>query len=435
PAWKLSRLDLLPEMKSQDGGGAGSGLRRFGTRNLLVAGQIALSLALLAASGLFIRGAVAAGRADPGYRFDRQYLLRVDATTGGHDEASGRQAYRQLMDRLRSTPGVESAAMASLVAFGNDSFTRRVTRGGAAPVSGPGAAPGTVVQAYDVGAAYFETLGLSMLRGREFTAAEETDPKTTGVAIIDEPLASALFPGQDPLGQFVQFVPFAGAAEAVAPPVRIVGVAPGLRHRLTDPGPVPHVYLPLGSHYRPLLNIHVRTVADGRSDAGDLRPMLRDTIRMADTGLAVLAVQTLDEARDAMPMNWLVRSAGATFGGFGAIALFMSAIGLYGVKAYLVARRTREIGIRLAIGASAGDVIRMVLKEGAVLLVASIVLGFLLAVGVGQAVSSLLVGVHPFDPLVLLVATLVLSGTVLAACYVPARRATRVAPVTALRVE
>ena len=179
PSWKLSRLDLLPEMKSQDGTGARSGLRCFGTRNLLVAGQIALSLALLAAAGLFVRGAVAAGRADPGYRFDRQILLRVDAGLGGHDDTSGRQAYGRLMDRIRSTPGIESAAMASLVAFGNDSFTERVSRPETAPAPGSDTARGIEAQSYAVGAAYFETLGLSMLRGREFGVAEELEPATS----------------------------------------------------------------------------------------------------------------------------------------------------------------------------------------------------------------------------------------------------------------
>jgi predicted permease len=433
PSWDLARLDLLPEMKSQDGGGARGGARRFGTRNLLVAGQIAMSLALLAASGLFVRAGLAADRADPGYRFDRQLLLRVDAATAGLDEAAGRQAYRQLIDRLRSLPGIESAAMASLVAFGNDSFGRRVRRAGTASGEDPGDGRRTIAQSYDVSAAYFKTLGLSMLRGREFTTAEELDPTTSPVAIIDEPLATALFPGEDPLGQFIQYA--AGAPGTFAPPAQVVGVAPGLRHNLADPAPVPHVYLPLGSRYRALLNVHVRTADTARSDSGDVRRALWNTTRTADARLALLSVQTLVEARDAMPMNWLVRSAARTFGAFGVIALFMATIGLYGVKAYLVAQRTREFGIRLAIGAGAGDVIRMVLTEGAVLLVASVGVGLLLSVGLGRAVGSLLVGVQPFDPLVLAVATAVLSAAVLGACYVPARRATRVSPVTALRVE
>jgi putative ABC transport system permease protein len=132
---------------------------------------------------------------------------------------------------------------------------------------------------------------------------------------------------------------------------------------------------------------------------------------------------------------WVIRSAGQTFGAFGAIALLMATVGIYGVKAYVVARRTREIGIRMALGAQAVDVIRMVVRDGAVLLAAGVVAGFILAIGAGKAVSSLLVGVAPFDPLVLAIAALVLTTAVLAACYVPARRATRVPPVTALRCE
>lgn len=425
PSLRLSRVDLLPEMKSQDGGGA---LRRLGgTRHLLVGAQVALSLALLAASGLFVRGAVAASSADPGYRFDRQLLVRLDAATGGLDEAAGREAYRQVIERIRSTPGVASASLATYVAFANQSSTRRVWRPAAGP-RGAAAGGGTMVLCFEAGARYFETLGLPMLRGREFTLSEEVDATATRVAIIDEPAAAALFPGEDPVGQFLDFGP--GASDR---PVQVVGVAPGVRHRLSDARPVAHIYLPLGPHYRPLVSVHVRKAAGA---AGvNVRAALRDTIRAADTKLAVLSLQTLAEARDSMPMNWIVRMAANTFGGFGLVALFMATIGLYGVKSYLVARRTREFGIRLALGANAGGVIRMVLKEGAWLLVVSTAAGFLIAVGLGQLVSSLLVGVRPFDPLVLSAATLVLAAAVFAACYVPARQATRVSPVTALRVE
>jgi len=432
PAWKLSRLNLLPEMKSQDGIGAGGGLRRFGTRNLLVAGQVALSLALLAASGLFVRGAVAARAAEPGYSFDRQVLVRLDATTAGLDETAGRRAYARLIEEVRSLPGVESAAMASNVAFANEFYNRRVWRPGASEGTKTRTKIGVLAISFDIGAGYFTTLNLRMLRGREFTLAEEQDPTSTGVAIIDEPLASKLFPGVDPLGQFVQFGPDRKGEPPVA--VRIVGVARGVKHRLTDAGPVSHIYLPLGAHYRALLNLHVRT-AQGVDGVRAIRAALGG-MRPAEEGKpAILDVQSLREARDARPTTWLVGIGARTFGAFGAIALLMATVGLYGVKAYLVARRTREIGIRMAIGAGAGDVVRMVLKEGAALLVASIALGFLMAVGAGQVVSSLLVGVRPFDPLVLSVATLLLTGAILAACYLPARRATRVSPMIALRIE
>ena len=433
PAWKLSRLDPLPEMRSPDGTLAGRGLRRFGPRNLLVAAQVALSLALLGAAGLFVRAAVATSAANPGYRFDRQFLVRVDAATGGLDEAAGREAYRRLIETIRATPGVESASMASSLAFSNSSYSRRVRTPGMAPSGGPQPDAGLMVLSFDVGTAYFQTLGLSMLRGREFSATEEVDPAATSVAIIDQPLADALFPGQDPIGQFVEFA--SGSPGQGPRAVQVVGLAPGVRHRLQDPGPVPHLYLPTGAQYRRLMNVHVRASAAGPANAAALGLALRDTIRGGPSKLAVLAVQTLDEARDAVPINWLVRAAARIFGGFGIVALFMATAGLYGVKAYLVARRTREFGIRLALGASAGSVIGMVLREGAALLGVSLVAGFLLAVGLGQVVGSLLIGVKPLDPLVLSIATVVLAAAVLAACYLPARQATRVSPVTALRVE
>ena len=433
PAWRMSRLDLLPGIKGWEGGGAGRG--RLGGRNLLVAAQVSLSLALLAASGLFVRAAVAADLADPGYRYDRQLLVRVDPTLAGYDEESGRQAYRRLMDRLRSTPGVESAALASLVAFSNDSSSRRLAR--AAARFGPDNAGGFEAQSYAIGAWYFRTLGLSMLRGREFLPAEELDSPTSPVVIIDEPLAAALFPGQDPLGQRIRFVTaVAGGSPPPDAGLEVVGVAPGLRHRITDPGPVPHVYLPLGSHYSPLLNIHVRAAGHGAVPPDEVRRALSTAIQATDSRLAAIGgVQTLVEARDGMPLNWIVRSAAKTFGACGAIALLMAAVGLYGVKAYLVARRTREIGVRLALGASASEVIRLVLREGAVLLGGSVVVGFALALIAGRAVASLLVGVRPIDPLVLSASALVLAAAFLAACYLPARRATRVSPLTALRVE
>jgi predicted permease len=427
PAWKISRLDLVPEMRSPEGAGAGSGLRRFGSRNLLVAGQMALSLGLLAASGLFVRATVVAAGADPGYRFDRQLLLRLDAESGGYDAVSGRSMYAQLLEHVRSMPGVESAALASVVAFSNEPGRRRVWRADAALRPESKTPPGPVAWSYDIGGAYFRTLGVPLLRGREFTEAEARDPNATGVAIIDEPLAAVLFPGEDPLGQMIQ------AAGLAARPLRIVGVAPGLRNHLTDPRPVPHIYLPLGPHYRAISHIHVRAARGADQDT--VRRRLRDATWSADTRLAVLWVRTLEDARDASPQAWLIRSAGQTFGAFGAIALLMATIGLYGVKAYAVARRTREIGIRMALGAQAPDVIRMVVRDGAVLLGAGMTAGFVLALGAGEAVSSLLVGVSPLDPLVLAIATAVLSAAVLTACYVPARRATRVPPVTALRVE
>jgi putative ABC transport system permease protein len=433
PAWALARLDLLPHLKGASGRTAGAGGGRgLGPRNLVVAGQVALSLALLAAAGLFVRGAVAAGHADPGYRLEGQLLVRADATGSG--AVRGRRAFADVLDRLRATPGVQSASIASLVAFGNESASQRVRKTGTSSGAGSqGSGGGIVALNFTIGSAYFRTLGVPMLRGREFTTAEEREPGSPAVAIIDEPLAAALFPGQEAVGQHVELVS-AGSGRAVET-MEIVGVAPGLRHRLTNPAPVAHVYVPLGSHYQPRLNIHVRVSTLTPEGEAGMLPRLRDALRAADDRMAVLSVSTLQEARDASPVNWLVRTAGQAFGALGLIGLAMAVIGLYGVKAYLVARRTREIGIRMALGATPADVIGMILKEGSRLVGAGVVAGVLLALGAGRVIGSLLVGVRPTDPLVLFLATLVLTLAVLAASYVPARRATRIAPAVALRIE
>jgi len=425
PAWALSRVDLVPEMRSQDG--AGGRFRRLGTRNLLVAGQIALSLALLAASGLFVRATVVAGMAEPGYSYDRQLLLRLDATSGGHDRVSGRAAFGELLDHVRAIPGVESAAMAAVVAFSNESSNWRVWPAGG-PAPAPGEAPrGVQARTNDVGDAYFGTLGLSMLRGREFTVAEARDPIGLDVAVIDQTLAEALFPGEDPLGRLIQTAGVSGRT------LRVVGVAPALRNRLTDQRPVPHIYLPIGPNYSAISHIHVRAASG--TDPAALGRALRESTRATGTRLAVLWLRTLEEARDASPQAWLISGAANLFGAFGAVTLFMATIGLYGVKSYSVSRRTREIGIRMALGAQAGDVVRMVVGDGAVLLAGSVAIGLALALAAGKAVSSLLVGVASFDPLVLTAASSALGLAVIAACYIPARRATRVPPVTALRCE
>lgn len=206
-----------------------------------------------------------------------------------------------------------------------------------------------------------------------------------------------------------------------AHPFTVVGIAPeGFAGTLLIMGP--DFWMPLGA-------ANLLTGERGRAATSGSRPTrsLMIVVRLEDTRLAVLELQTLDQARDTTGRAWVIRSEGQIFGAFGGIALLMATIGLYGVKAYLVARRTREIGIRLALGAHAGDVVRMLVREGVVLLAASISVG-LLAIGLGQAISSLLVGVQAFDPLVLSMASGVLCLAVLEACYLPARRATRGRP-------
>jgi len=449
PAWKLARTDVVPELKEQGGEGGYTGRSHWwGARNVLVATQIALSLGLLTAAGLFARGAIKAGQADPGYRLDRQLLASVDTSLAGYDEAQGRQVYRRLMERLRAIPGVSSASMASVVAFGDFTEGKTVQKGGTPPGFGKdGRRVGVPVVYYIVGTDYFHTLGLPVLRGRGFTPAEEQDSSAPAVAIIDEPLARALFAGQDPLGQQVQLP----AAEDAAPttgkgsvlndqgPTRevmeVVGIVPGLRHELFDKAPVAHLYVPSGRQFRAGVSIHLRTASADPAADGALLRAVRQEIRAVDERLPVLGLKTMTQHRDSSLLYWIVRAGAALFTVFGAVAVFLAVVGLYAVKAYVVARRTREIGIRMALGSTPGDVMWLVLKEGLGITLAGLSVGLLIAIGIGMGVASMLYEVSAFDPLVFTIAPLVLAIASLAACYLPARRATRISPTVALRME
>ncbi len=428
PSLRLSRPNVFSDLRNTSPDGSRSGGRPFGgPRHLVVACQVAPALALLATAGLFVRGAVFAGRADPGYPLDHQVIVRVAAP--GSAGAEGGRAFQDLVDRLRAAPGVEAASAASLVAFGSSHSSHGVEARD--EDSGQGRT-GAVAQHFEVGAEYFRTLGLPVLRGREFTRAEEEATGSRAV-IIDEPLARELFPGRDPVGQFVEFP---GRAPGTAPErYEVVGVAAGQRDRLTDIAAVPHVYRPVGASQRGQLNIHVRLATGGPPASPETLRRIRSIVRAAEPRLVMVDVSTFEQARDRVPSSWLIRAAGAAFGTLGVVALAMAVIGLYGVKAYLVARRAREIGIRMALGATPRSVIAMVLKDGSVVVGAGLLLGFALALAAGFLVSSLLVGVHPLDPLVLSLATVVLVIAVAAAGYVPARRATRIDPALAFKSE
>ena len=446
PGWKLARTDALPELKEQAGEAPrGRRGRWFGARNLLVATQIALSLGLLTAAGLFTRGALKAGEADPGYRLEGQVVASLDTSLAGYDEARARDAYRRLVERVRAMPGVRTASLASTVAFGGFTEGKTVARVGTAGKDGR--PPRVNAVTYVVGSDYFQALGVPILRGRGFSAGEEQDANAPRVAVIDEPLAKALFPGESPIGQQIRIPPPDEAAPVRGTGVvtgeqgedreafEIVGVVAGLRHEMFDKAPVAHFYLPFGRNFRAGMHVHARLTSQTREAEAAALTALRREVRAVDERLPLLGLKTLTEHRDSSILYWVVRAGAQMFTVFGAVAVFLAVVGLYAVKAYVVARRTREIGIRMALGSSPSNVLWLVLKEGLGLTVAGLAVGLLFAVGIGQVVSSMLYEVQPFDPVVFGAAPLLLALAALAACYLPARRATRIAPVVALRTE
>jgi putative ABC transport system permease protein len=432
PALKISKTNLVEDLKSLAADGSPSLGRRFTARNVLVVGQIALSLMLLAAGGLFARGALKAAAANPGFTYDRELLVGIDASMVQYDEARGRAAQRAVMERLRRLPGVASASLASTVPFGEFHEGETVER-----VGGPAAAdrPATVSATYrSVGAAYFRTLDLPMVRGREFSDAEETSTTVPRVAIVDERLARRLFGADDPLGQMIRFVQQPGVLGTVdTQPMEVVGVAAPIRDELFDREAGPAIYTPSGRHYRSNASIHVRAAQPG-ADA-DVLASIRAAIRETDPRLPIVQATTMAAFHDNSLQLWAVRAGGRTFLAFGVLALLLAVVGLYGVKSYLVAQRTREIGVRMALGARPSDVLALVLREGAALAAVGVALGLPLAALLGLVLSSLLYDVKPLDPVVFVTAPLLLAVASLVATFLPARRATRVTPLTALRSE
>ncbi|MDI1248764.1 MAG: ABC transporter permease [Lacunisphaera sp.] len=461
PALKLSRTDVLTDLKEQAGEDKVSRRRRWLPRNPLVVAQIALSLALLTCAGLFIRGALKAGGADIGFAAENTVIVEADASLGGYDETRATQLYRNAADKLAAIPGVQSASIASTVPFGFISLGRPIQRAGLRPAKD--AKPATAAEglAFDarwnsVGADYFLALGLPVVRGRAFTRAECEQKGAPEVAIIDEALAKKLWPEGDALGQRIQYADAdaargaggsgggaVGASENIAAKkdeaaktLEIVGIVPSIRTsffaKWTD---TRAIYVPFAQGFMSNVQFHVRPAVNSPEAAGALIDAVRREVRDAAPGVPVFKVRTFRQHLDGAADLWIIRTGAMLFALFGGLALLLAVVGLYGVKAYSVTRRTREIGIRMALGAEPGAVQRMILHEGLIMTLSGSALGLLLAFGLGQACASMLYEVSPMDPLAFSVAPTVLFVTAMAACWLPARKATRISPLTALRSE
>jgi predicted permease len=419
PSWRMSRLDLVTAIKST-GLRAGSP-RRISVPGLLVAAQVCVSLALLVSAGVFLRASVNAASREPGFPLDGRLLATLDASLALLDDAEGRQRYLQTLEAVRALPGVRQASAASIVAFGPRSEARQVFRGRESTW------PTFVV----VGRDYFATLGLTLIAGREFTAAEEAGAAGEPVAIVDDALVERFFPGGNPLGQTLR-VAFRedGTGGDV---VRIVGVVPAVPDDILEPAG-PHLYVPFGRHYRGDMTLHVLTT-DGSAAA--MLASVRGAIQGLSRPLPIVSMRTMVEHRDGTPTLWAISLAARSFGAFGAIALVLAAVGVYGLRAYLVAQRSREFAIRTALGASRGGMLAQLLRESAAVAAAGMGAGLVLAVALVQLLrqSEMLYQVGAVDPLVFTTASLLLGLAVTAASYVPARTALRSDAAAALRPE
>ena len=444
PALKLSKSAVIGDLKEQAGEDAVVRRWKFLPRNPLVVVQIAFSLALLTAAALFIRGAGKAASVDTGLQTSSNYLLEVDASFATYDQTRAQDLYRTLEERLSALPGVERASISSTVPFGMLSLDKSVQRGGANPA--PDAKPATAAEGLafranlnSIGADYFNTVGLPLLRGRAFNVAEAMHQTSPRVAIIDEVLAQKLWPEGDALGQRIQFtekdLPLAKGGEETRAQIEIVGIVPYTRGELFEKDPSGTLYLPFAGGFQSNVFFHLKFAPNAGRDTGATADLIRRTVREVDPTVAVLSLKTFAQHLDGNFELWIVRAGAALFSIFGGLALVLAIVGVYGVKAYSVARRTREIGIRMALGAQRETVQWMLLREGAVMLASGVVLGLLLAAGTGKLISGMLYNVGALDPLAFTIAPVVLAAAALLATWLPARRATRISPMAALRTE
>jgi hypothetical protein len=359
-------------------------------------------------------------------------IAQVDPALGGYDAAQGREAHRAVLERLRSTPGIESVAEASVLPFGEYSFGEDVQRGGPRLKNGDPDADGKLlrVQSYTVTSDYFKTLGLRMVQGREFTAAEEaTVGGTTPPVIVDVTLAERLFANENPVGQLLQHGADSGTADSR--PMVVVGVAPAVKHNLFENRPEAHIYVPSGAADSTRMFVYARAATPQTGDT--IVRSVREQLRASDPNLPVIFVKSFRAQHEGSAQVWVLRTTATMFLTLGLAGTFVAVIGLYGVRSYLVSRRIREFGVRMAIGASPADVLRLVLRESLVITTVGLTSGLGLAMLLGWGLRVAIYQISPLDPVALGAATGILAIASLAASIIPARRAASVLPMTALR--
>jgi predicted permease len=459
PALKLSRSSVIGDLKEHAGDDVVRRRWRFVPRNPLVVVQIAFSLALITAAALFIRGANKAASLDTGLHVENDLLLEVDASLGGLDPQRAEQLYRILNDRLAALPGVQHVTLSATAPFGMLSLSRAIQRAGVhvSKEDKPGsAAEGLAFSSRynSVGADYFATMGIPILRGRNFTASEATQPNSPAVAIIDEALAKKLWPEGDALGQRIQLAsddaPRAkrddggntmgiqqGGKSNIKQEeaIEVVGIAAIARGSVFEKRPRGTVYVPFARGFQNNAFFFIQFSSFNKTTVPDMADAVRRAVRETDPALPVLSLKTFPQHLESNMEIWIIRAGATLFSVFGGLALALAIVGVYGVKAYSVARRTREIGIRMALGANPQGVQWMIVREGIVMLACGVAIGLLLAVATGRLLAGMLYQVGALDPIAFSTAPLLLGAATLIATWLPARRATRISPMAALRTE
>ncbi|MFN7931236.1 MAG: ABC transporter permease [Blastocatellia bacterium] len=416
PAWQSSKPDVIPTLKAEGALRAdGRGFRW--SRHTLIVAQVALSVVVLVSAGLFVRTLQKLLTIDPGYNAKNVLVAAIELPEGKYDEARSVQFFRQLRERLRALPGVAAVAAAENTPLsGNIGLSNVVIEG--QPVR-PEDLPTVDTNAVSVG--YHELMGIALEQGRSFTAEDRKGQLS--VVTVNTAFVQKFFPHENPIGRRISL-------GLKSPWLTIVGVTRTIRAMGLESEDRPQIETPLAQlNGYPSLRLLLRT----NTDAASLLPQVRREVRAMDTSLAFFKTSTL--AGDLLAHLASQRLAALLTSLFGVVALLLTALGLYGVIAYAVQQRTREIGIRMALGAQARDVLRLLLRKGLVLIGAGLVLGVAGALATGRLIEVFLYGIRSYDPLTYVVVGMLLSLVALLACWLPAKRATRVDPMIALRCE
>ncbi len=429
PALQASKPDLIPALKDENAT-VGHGTRRLNLRSLFVIGQVGISLVLLIAAGLFLRSLKNAQAINPGFTTDKVLVMPLDINLLKYTKPQGRTFYGQVIEKVEALPGVQSATLARVVPLSGGGRTTNVFIQGQEPASNARTVDGAssddsnrtnTVNANVVGFRYFETLGIPFLRGRDFTGDDREG--SPGVVIVNESFARRFWKDEDPVGKRVS------TRGAQGPFFEVIGVVANGKYITLGEEPRSMMYMPLLQNHETGMTLHVRTSPDPES----LAAAVRSEVQSLEKNLPISGIRTM---ADQMSSSLFPAKMGAILLAiFGSLALLLASVGLYGVMGYSVARRTREIGIRMALGAGRNDVLKMVLKEGMTLVGIGIILGLGAAWFATQLLASFLYGVSVTDPFTFAGVSLLLSGVALVASFVPARRATRVDPLVALRYE
>ena len=414
PALQSSKPALVPSLKDDAKLG---GFRRSRLRNSLVVAQVSLSLVLLVCAGLIVRSLQAAQKMRPGFDTQAAIAISFDVGLQGYEEAKGRAFHHQILERVRAVPGVRAAALTSNLPLALNYNSSSVYLEGQ-PAVGSGRLPTCIPMSVSPG--FFETMGIA-LRGRDF--AESEDKLEARVAVVNETFAKKFFPGIDPIGKRFNF---SGPKD---PLWQIIGVCSDGKYNTLAETPQPAVFRPQFRDYDTVVTLVARTQGDPRS----LIAPLRKEFQAMDPTLPLYDIKTLTEHMK-IPL-FPARMAANVLGSFGVLALVLAAIGIYGVMSYVVAGRTREIGLRMALGAQLRHVRQLILGQGMILAGIGLAVGLVIVFILARFLTSMLYGVSPTDPITFIAITFLLAAVALVACYVPARRAARVDPMVALREE